>query len=57
MLPGTAVKFGRQWLHCALANFVLLAESSVMVMFQENVDLLSTNPIMHIDVRLINVNP
>ena len=34
-----------------------LAESSVKVVYQVNVDLLSTNRKMHIGVRLIHVNP
>ena len=57
VLPGAVVKFGRQWLLIAFVGFVVSAESLVMLMYQVNVDWLSTNLSMHIAVRLIHVHP
>ena len=56
-LPGIVEKFFHQWLMFALDDFVVLAESSVVMMYQVNLDLLSTNLLMHIEVRLIFVIP
>ena len=57
VLPGAVVKFGHQGLQFAFVDFVVLVESSVMVMYQINVDLLSTNLLLHIVMRLIHVHP
>ena len=57
MLPEAVVRFGRQWLPFAFVGFVVSAESLVMLMYQVNMDLLSTNPSLHIVVRLIHVHP
>ena len=57
VLPGAVVKHGRQWLLFAFVGFVVPAENLVMLMYQVNVDSLSTNLSMHIVVRLIHVHP
>ena len=57
MVPGVVVKFGRQCLQFAFVDFAVTAESSVMVMYQLNVELMSTNLIMHLPMPLIHVHP
>ena len=57
VLGGAVVSFGRQWLRFAFDDFVVLFESSVMVVYLVNSDLLSTNLLLQINVRLIHVNP
>ena len=57
LLPGAVVKFSLQQLRLASEYFVVLTESSMMVIYQVNVDLLSTNIFMRIEMRLIHVNP
>ena len=47
VLPGAVVKFGRQWLLFAFVDFVVSAESLVMLKNQVNVGSLSTNLSMH----------
>ena len=56
MLPVVVVKFGRQRLHFSCVNFIVSAGNLVMVMYQVNVDLLSTNLLLHIVMRLIHVH-
>ena len=56
-LPGFVVQFFHQWLRFAFDDFVVSAESSVVMMYKVNLDLLSTSLLMHIEVRLKYVNP
>ena len=51
------VKTGRKRLQIDSADLVVLAESSIKVMHQVFVNLLSTNLVMHTVVRLIHVRP
>ena len=55
VLRGAVVKISCQWLQFGFADFVVSVESSVMVMYQVNVDLLSTILLLHIVERLIQV--
>ena len=57
VLLRAVVKFRRQRLLFAFVDFVVSAESLVMLMYQVNVDSLSTNLSMHVVVRLIHVHP
>ena len=57
VLPGAVVKFGPQGLLFAFVGFVVSAESLVMLMYQANVDSLSTNLSMHNVKRMIHVHP
>ena len=57
MIPGAVVKIGRQGLLFAFVCFVVSAEGLVMLMYQVNMDLLSTNPSLQIVVHLIHVHP
>ena len=57
VLPGAVVKFGRQWLLFAFVGSLVSAESLVMLMYQIDLDSLSTNLSMQIVVRLIHVHP
>ena len=49
-------KVGRYWLLSAFVGLVALAENSVILMYQVNVGLLSTNLLMLIVVHLIHVH-
>ena len=57
MLPGAVVNFGRLGLVFGFVGFMVSAESSVMLMYQVNVDSLSKDLSRHIVVRLIHVHP
>ena len=57
VLPGAVVNFGRHWLLFAFVGFAVSAESLVLLMYQVNVDLLSTNLSNHKVVRRIHVHP